>query len=94
MLQRVMEETFTKKGKPCCWNSIQLLLSARKLGLIDVKERTSVLDSHTPEVTIQVACFLYSLDSLYITGTIAEKAYLMLLDTGTTKTILRPDMQK
>lgn len=65
-----------------------------KLSRVDVKGQSSTRNPVAPEPVSYVASLHHQANSIYVDGTIDSIPLKMLLDTGATKTIIRPDLVK
>ncbi|KAJ8911547.1 hypothetical protein NQ315_012800, partial [Exocentrus adspersus] len=66
--------------------------SVGKLNQVDVKGQSSAGHQHAPRKVAQVASLEHQLNSVFIDGVMNNKLRSLLLDTGATKTIIRPNM--
>ena len=59
-----------------------------------MKGHTSTCTQHAPTKTAQVASLQHKFNSIFVDGFVDGELRTMLLDTGATKTIIRPDILK
>ena len=59
-----------------------------------MKGHTSTCTQHAPTKTAQVASLQHKFNSIFVDGFVDGEFRTMLLDTGATKTIIRPDILK
>jgi predicted aspartyl protease len=67
-------------------------LGVGKLKRVDEKGQSSACTQQAPRNTAKVASLQFLGDSVFVDGQINEEKRTMLLDTGATKTIIRPDI--
>ncbi|KAJ8937215.1 hypothetical protein NQ318_006636 [Aromia moschata] len=84
-IRRVVEGMLEKR-QIRCWNCVG------KLNEVDRKGQSSTSKKQAPKKIARVASLQHPSNSVFVDGLVDGKERLLLLDTGATRTIIRPDI--
>ncbi|KAJ8949281.1 hypothetical protein NQ318_022797 [Aromia moschata] len=89
-IRRVVEGMLEKR-QIRCWNCGNVTLVG-KLKEVDRRGQSSTSKKQAPKKTARVASLQHPSNSVFVDGLVDGKERLLLLDTGATRTIIRPDI--